>query len=147
VSPAALTAKECAFLTMLLPSPRRYHAYFRRRQLTQWADRRVNRILQIMLRMGYIEDGEYQTALAEQLWGNPVLPDTSPGVPADPGEVTETPNDQFEPVTGEAVPEEAPGGEIQQAEEGKSGGPENAPAEPSLTPSSSEEPAATEAQP
>jgi monofunctional biosynthetic peptidoglycan transglycosylase len=99
--PSGLSAKQCAFLTMLLPSPRRYHAYFKRRQLTQWADRRVNRILQIMLRMGYIQELDYQQAVAEQLWGVPVLPDTSPGVPSDPGEVSENPTEEFEAPSAE----------------------------------------------
>lgn len=95
-SPSQLSARQSAFLTMLLPSPRRYHAYFRKKQLTQWAARRVNRILEVMNRMGFLEDAEYQQALAEQLWGLPVLPDTAPGVPADPGNVTESSSEDFE---------------------------------------------------
>ena len=46
--------------------------------------------------MGFIEDSVYQQALAEQLWGVPVLPDSAPGVPIDPGNASEDPNDAFE---------------------------------------------------
>jgi monofunctional biosynthetic peptidoglycan transglycosylase len=95
-TPASLTPKQCAFLTMLLPSPRRYHTYFKNRVLTEWAARRVNRILQIMNKMGTIEDPIYQTAMAEQLWGHAPIPDNTPGVPSDPGIVTDDEFRDFE---------------------------------------------------
>jgi len=84
-SPAELTAKQSAFLAMLLPSPRRYHAYFKDRQLTAWANQRVGRILRVMSRMQMIEEAIYTAALEEQLWGHPVLPEDAPGAPIDPG--------------------------------------------------------------
>jgi|GEM_PF-262335 len=93
-TPANLTVKQAAFLTMLLPSPRRYHAYFRTRQLTQWANNRVNRILQIMNKMGDLDEAQFVAAQSEQLWGMPALADDAPGAPKDPGFVTS--DDSFE---------------------------------------------------
>ncbi|MBY0370720.1 transglycosylase domain-containing protein, partial [bacterium] len=85
VAPSALTPREAAFLTMLLPSPRRYHAYFKKRALTQWAANRVNRILTVMSKMGQLSPEAYQAALAEPLWGAAVVSDNAPGAPVDPG--------------------------------------------------------------
>jgi monofunctional glycosyltransferase len=95
-TPANLTAKQAAFLTMLLPSPRRYHAYFRTRQLTQWANNRVNRILHIMNKMGDLDEAQLIAAQNEQLWGMPALADDAPGAPKDPGFVTESSDDSFD---------------------------------------------------
>jgi hypothetical protein len=57
---------------MLLPAPRRYHGYFKKRQLTQWAAQRVDRILTVMHRMQMLDDEAFALARAEQLWGKPV---------------------------------------------------------------------------
>jgi monofunctional glycosyltransferase len=88
IPPAKLTAKQSAFLAMLLPSPVRYHVYFKRKQLTPWAVGRINRILNIMNTMGYIDDTTYQDAQKEPLWGvAPTPSDVSP-----PGEPNDLPS-------------------------------------------------------
>lgn len=98
-SPASLTTRESAFLAMLLPSPRRYHAaFFPRRQLTQWASNRVNRILEVMNKTGQLQEELFTTALNEKLWGATILPDLTPGAPKDLGwEVSESSEEFFEP--------------------------------------------------
>jgi monofunctional glycosyltransferase len=96
-SPASLSPKQSAFLAMLLPSPRRYHAYFRQKQLTQWAEKRVDRILQVMMKLGQLPEDQYQVAVEERLWGNSVIADSEPGVAKDPGwDASESPDEKFE---------------------------------------------------
>lgn len=104
VPPSELSARQAAFLTMLLPSPRRYHAYFRKRALTEWAAKRVNRILAVMNKMGHLSNEEYQVALNENLWGAEVISDSAPGSPADPGwDAQENDSEQFEPSGADAA--------------------------------------------
>jgi membrane peptidoglycan carboxypeptidase len=67
-SPAELTAKQGAFLALLLPSPKKYHSYFKNKKLSPWAQSRLEKILKIMLSMKFLDETEYQTALQEQLW-------------------------------------------------------------------------------
>jgi len=93
--PGQLTSRQSAFLAMLLPSPRRYHSYFQRKRMSPWASGRVNRILQIMNRMGFIDQGTYASALQEALWGE--VPQANP-LPA----VTED-----EPIGEDLPPEDA----------------------------------------
>lgn len=69
VAPADLTAKQGAFLAVLLPSPKKYHAYYRTKNLTKWAQSRVDQILRVMNRMSFIDDSSYEVALREPLWG------------------------------------------------------------------------------
>lgn len=69
VVPARLSVREAAFLAMLLPAPRKYHAYFRTKNLTPWAKKRLNHILRLMHRLGYLDEATYQGGLAESLWG------------------------------------------------------------------------------
>lgn len=57
-SPRELTAKEGAFLAMLLPSPKRYSQSFRAKSLTVFARRRIADILGKMSQAHYITDGE-----------------------------------------------------------------------------------------
>jgi len=71
VAPADLTARQGAFLAMLLPSPRKYESYYHKKELTPWAHSRVNQILRVMNRMGFLEEGAYQAALQEKLWLKP----------------------------------------------------------------------------
>ncbi len=97
VSPASLTPRQSAFLAMLLPSPRRYHAYFRQKKLTAWAVKRIERILLVMSKLGQLSADQYEVAMAENLWGGEVLSDASPGAPTDPGwDADESPDDVFE---------------------------------------------------
>ncbi len=110
IPPSQLSARQSAFLAMLLPSPRRYHAYFAKKQLTQWASDRVNRILQIMNKLGQLPDDQLAMATQEMLWGQSILQDTAPGAPEDPGEVTETSEETFEPLAKnpDSLPEAPP---------------------------------------
>ncbi len=109
-SPASLSPKQAAFLAMLLPSPRRYHAYFRQKRLTEWAEKRINRILQVLQKRGQLSEDEFAAATSEKLWGNPVLADSAPGVPSDPGwTASESPDERFE--TSEIARTKTPPGE------------------------------------
>ncbi len=69
IHPSQITAKQAAFLAMLLPSPIKYHSYYQKKQLSPWATKRVGQILRVMNRMGFLDDVAYQEALAEKLWG------------------------------------------------------------------------------
>jgi len=90
-TPAILTPRQSAFLAMLLPGPVKYYTYFKKRQLSDFANRRVAQILRIMNRMGYLEDDEYRTALNESLWGEAVpYADPDLPVPSDLGADGET---------------------------------------------------------
>lgn len=61
--PANLSARESAFIAMLLPSPKRYAQSFRRRELTAFASRIIHSILFKMLQGGYIGIEEYYANL------------------------------------------------------------------------------------
>jgi monofunctional biosynthetic peptidoglycan transglycosylase len=56
--PAELTAKEGAFLAMLLPSPKRYSQSFRAHKLTEYARSTIDSILGKMVRARYLTDEE-----------------------------------------------------------------------------------------
>lgn len=68
-SPSDLSAKESAFLALLLPAPRKYFEYFKNKELTKWAGGRLDRILFVMHSMGFLADEEYELARNENLWG------------------------------------------------------------------------------
>lgn len=68
-SPSDLSAKESAFLALLLPAPRKYFVYFKNKELTKWAGGRLDRILFVMHSMGFLADEEYELARNENLWG------------------------------------------------------------------------------
>lgn len=61
--PDRLTARESAFLAMLLPSPKKYAVSYKRRSLTAFAQRSVHSILFKMLQGGYIGVDEYTNNL------------------------------------------------------------------------------------
>lgn len=89
-SPSELTAKQGAFLALLLPSPKKYHSYFESKKLTSWAQGRIEKILKVMTSMKFIDQSEYEVALNEPLWE---VPDLIPsGVPS-----PEPPEAHFEP--------------------------------------------------
>lgn len=69
ILPSEITAKQAAFLAMLLPSPIKYHSYFTQKSLTPFALGRIGKILRIMQRMGYLDEEQYPQALRERLWG------------------------------------------------------------------------------
>lgn len=68
-SPANLTAKQAVFMAMLLPAPKKYYVYAKKKEITKWAQSRMDQILNVMVKMGFIEDHVYQAALGEPLWG------------------------------------------------------------------------------
>ena len=72
--PSELTPRESAFLALLLPSPEKYYVYFQKKSLTEFSKNRIEQILKIMSRMGYLTDEIYERALTESLWGE--NPDT-----------------------------------------------------------------------
>lgn len=80
IEPSALNPRQAAFLAMLLPSPVRYYTYFKKKHLSEFANRRVAQILRIMNRMRFLDDAEYETALRESLWGEDV-PFVDPNLP------------------------------------------------------------------
>ena len=55
--PSALSAREGAFLAMLLPSPRKYYISYKKRTLTPFARKRINAILE-KLKMGKVISSE-----------------------------------------------------------------------------------------
>ncbi len=65
--PADLTAREGAFLAMLLPSPRRYSQSFRERRLSPYARRTVESILFKMARASMITEELRDAALQERM--------------------------------------------------------------------------------
>ncbi len=69
VHPSLVTAKQAAFLAMLLPSPIKYHSYFEKKMLSPWASKRIGQVLRVMNRMGFVDEDTYKEALAEKLWG------------------------------------------------------------------------------
>ena len=69
MSAGEITARQAAFLAMLLPSPIRYHIYYEKRELTHWASSRISQILNVMHSMGFIDSDTYQAALNQSLWG------------------------------------------------------------------------------
>lgn len=54
-TPKKLTAKQGAFLAMLLPSPKRYAISFKQKQLTPYASKIVGSIMYRMYQAGYID--------------------------------------------------------------------------------------------
>jgi len=107
VPPSQLTPKQSAFLAMLLPSPIRYHAYYRKKELTKWANRRINQILLVMNSMGHLDENEYASARGESLFGE-TPENLDPNAVPSGGEDTEVPaiseSDSFENLSAPASP-------------------------------------------
>jgi monofunctional biosynthetic peptidoglycan transglycosylase len=61
--PSELTAKEGAFLAMLLPSPKKYSVSFRKKELTPYAAATVRSILGKLMATGRLTADEYQIAV------------------------------------------------------------------------------------
>lgn len=74
-SPAELTAKEGAFLAMLLPSPKRYSASYRNKSLTRYARKTIHSILNKMVSANILTSEQ-----REEEWSRP-LPFEVPEVP------------------------------------------------------------------
>ena len=66
-SPSDLTAKEGAFLAMLLPSPLRYSQSFRNRKLTDYAQETIDAILAKMTQAHYLTEDERVSEQARTL--------------------------------------------------------------------------------
>jgi len=66
-SPTELTAKEGAFLAMLLPSPKRYSQSYRAKRLTDYAHETINSILAKMSQAHYISEEERNLEMARPL--------------------------------------------------------------------------------
>jgi monofunctional glycosyltransferase len=65
--PSGLDPRESAFLSMLLPSPKRYYISYRKKKLTKFARERVNAIL-LKMRMGkVISPAEYEVLKESRL--------------------------------------------------------------------------------
>ncbi|MGZ3708637.1 MAG: transglycosylase domain-containing protein, partial [Bdellovibrionota bacterium] len=65
--PSELTAKEGAFLAMLLPSPKRYSQSYRKHQLTDYARSTIEAILEKMNRARYLSEDELHMAASAPL--------------------------------------------------------------------------------
>lgn len=85
-SPAELTAREGAFLAMLLPSPKRYSQSFRAKKLTKYARGTVDSILGKMNQAHYLTDEERTTEIGARLsfeaaGDGPGIQDAAAGAP------------------------------------------------------------------
>ncbi len=69
-SPVELTAKEGAFLAMLLPSPKRYSRTFKAKGLTAYAARRIEDILEKLYITHYLSQEDFTRELHEPLGVN-----------------------------------------------------------------------------
>lgn len=100
-APSELSAKQGAFLALLLPSPKKYHSYFKNKKLSPWAEGRIEKILKVMQSMKFIDQTEYETALKESLWEvrDPFL------VPTPPAPSKEAETQEEEEPEPEAEPE------------------------------------------
>jgi monofunctional glycosyltransferase len=65
--PSQLTAKEGAFLAMLLPSPKRYSQSFRRKELTSYAKSTIRSILGKMAQARYLTEEEKEVEASAPL--------------------------------------------------------------------------------
>ncbi len=84
--PSQLTAKEGAYLAMLLPSPKRYSVSFRKKTLTPYARGTIRGILSKLLATRRLSEEEYRAALATPLSFEAVPmpePTTAEPVPTD----------------------------------------------------------------
>jgi monofunctional biosynthetic peptidoglycan transglycosylase len=87
-TPAELTAKEGAFLAMLLPSPIRYGVSFRSKKLTDYAQETVESILRKMTQAHYLTEEErdremalplpFETPIIENISRNPPVEEPVP---------------------------------------------------------------------
>ncbi len=66
-NPSQLTAREGAFLAMLLPSPKKYSQSFRNKQLTSYARETMNSILDKMVKAQYLNETESHIAKSSTL--------------------------------------------------------------------------------
>ena len=67
-SPKTLTAREGAFLAMLLPNPKTYSQSFRDKKLTEYATETVGNILKKMVKAKYLTEAQYES-MRQQKFG------------------------------------------------------------------------------
>jgi monofunctional biosynthetic peptidoglycan transglycosylase len=106
-SPSQLTAKEGAFLAMLLPSPKKYSVSYRKRMLTRYAASTVRSILGKLQATHRLSPEQYQAALATPLSFEArqvALPESGPD---DEDVIDEESGDQGAPVLAPARDGEA----------------------------------------
>lgn len=65
--PSQLTAREGAFLAMLLPSPKKYGVSHRQGELTPFARRRMRDIVRKMARAHYLAEADFSSAAQQRL--------------------------------------------------------------------------------
>jgi monofunctional biosynthetic peptidoglycan transglycosylase len=65
--PISLTAREGAYLAMVLPNPKRYNTSFEKKQLTKYATERIYVTLDKLKRAKIISSSEYYKAISERL--------------------------------------------------------------------------------
>ncbi len=83
-APSELTAREGAFLALLLPSPIRYGQSFRQKKLTPYARKTLSEILSKMVRAQRITEEQRSNALAERMaFEAPVEVSKADGEPKD----------------------------------------------------------------
>ena len=99
-SPAELSAKEGAFLAMLLPSPKKYSVSFRKQTLTPYAAGTIRSILAKLLATHRLSEESYRAALSTPLSFEKVY--------ATPPSADQAPEDEnvSEPVGSDVIPEE-----------------------------------------
>lgn len=83
--PIDLTPEEISALTRLLPGPRLYEPYFRRKRFSRAYANRVNRLLKLLQKRGHLDEEEWEPITRTSLWDRPVqrdgeLQDSGPDV-------------------------------------------------------------------
>jgi monofunctional biosynthetic peptidoglycan transglycosylase len=97
-SPGELSAREGAFLAMLLPSPRRYSQSFRQKKLSAFARRSVESILAKMVRAQVLTEWERDAALEQRFSFEQAEIDAG-SVPEEIEDLEETDGESKEPET------------------------------------------------
>ena len=84
-STADLTAREGAFLAMLLPSPKKHAQSYNKKRLTPFATRIVKSVLGKMYRAKYLNQYQLEVALSSRFsWEEPYYSGATPSAPSRP---------------------------------------------------------------
>ncbi len=117
-APDELSAREGAFLAMLLPSPKRYSQSFRKHALTPWARSMVKSILEKMQQAQFVTEEEKLEALSQKMpfETGPDAPEGGEGEPEVEKEGAAGSNgDQSAPPEGLPAPREEPEAPVEPA--------------------------------
>lgn len=87
--PSQLTAKEGAFLAMLLPSPKKYSQSFRSKQLTDYAQKTIRSLLKKLTVTHHLTDAQLETELNTPLSFEVASGNPTPQEPEDADEEPE----------------------------------------------------------